>query len=258
MTAGPKDYHDNFFEFHLKGALSSAEAIIPVVTEYINPVSVIDVGCGIGAWLSVWKKKGIKEVMGIDGEYVDISKLLIEKSEFKVHNLEKSFTLNKKYELVTCLEVAEHLPEQCAESFICNLCMLGDVILFSAAIPGQGGTNHLNEQYPDYWTRIFGSYGFIPIDCIRLRVWDNSNIMWWYRQNIVFFVKNDKLPDYPLLALVNRNESWVRTFIHPALYTEVTNKLKEYHKYSEYKRRVFKFPVLIMKYLVKAVLKRNI
>src|SRR5579863_9497563 len=135
----PKDYKDNFFEYHLQGALSSAEAIIPLVREYSNPLSVIDVGCGVGAWLSVWKKNGVNIVSGLDGEYVDTSKLLIEEEEFQALNLENGFPSDRKYDLVTCLEVAEHISASSAEKFVESLCALGNLVLFSAAIPSQQG-----------------------------------------------------------------------------------------------------------------------
>jgi len=257
MSTGPENYQDNFFEYHLKGAISSAEAVIPVVKEYINPASVIDVGCGIGAWLSVWKKGGAKEIMGIDGEYVDTSKLLIEKAEFKAQDLEKSFTSDKKYELVTCLEVAEHLHEQYAELFIHNLCMLGDVIVFSAAIPGQGGTQHWNEQYSAYWAKLFRSNGFIPVDCIRLKIWDNPDVMWWYRQNIIIFVKADKLNTYPLLAAISKDDGEVRTLIHPQLYKHIRAELNEHKELSKQYQKAFKSPYLMLKQIAKNIFRRN-
>lgn len=227
----PKNYEDNFFDYHLQGAISSAENIIPVVKRFVNPTSVIDVGCGIGAWLSIWKKNGVKTIAGIDGEYVDTSKLLIEKWEFTAMNLENSFTLGKKYELVTCLEVAEHLPHTHAESFIESLCKLGDIILFSAAIPGQEGTMHINEQYPDYWISIFNRNGYIPIDCLRMKIWNNHNIQWWYRQNIMFFAKENTLSNYPKLKdkAVESNRE-VLSLVHPEL---LKVKIKKIDYYEE-------------------------
>src|SRR5581483_10172041 len=101
----PKDYKDDFFKYHLEGAIKSARAVIPVVLKYLQPASVIDVGCGIGAWLSVWKQNGVKVVFGIDGNYVDTSKLQIDKSNFNAVDLEKGYKSDKQYELVSCLEV---------------------------------------------------------------------------------------------------------------------------------------------------------
>jgi hypothetical protein len=226
----PKTYQDNFFEYHLQGAINSADAITPIIREYISPVSVIDIGCGIGAWLSVWKKSGVDSIAGIDGEYVDTSKLLIEKSEFKAQNLENGFMADKKYDLVTCLEVAEHIQVSLAEKFVDSLCSLGDVILFSAAIPGQGGTMHINEQYPGYWVNIFAKKGYLPIDCIRQRIWNDSKIQWWYKQNILFFVKENSLVNYPKLKDAHdKNGSVVLPFVHPEL-MDIKKKEVEYYE----------------------------
>lgn len=226
----PKDYKDNFFEYHLQGALSSAEAIIPIVRKYINPISVMDVGCGIGAWLSVWKKNGVNIISGIDGEYVDTSKLLIKKDEFRALNLEKDFTSDKKYDIITCLEVAEHISASSSEKFIESLCTLGNLILFSAAIPAQQGTMHINEQYPEYWVSLFHKRGFVPVDCLRRRIWDNKNILWWYRQNILFFVRESALENYPKLKeIVASCDGKVLSLVHPEMLKEKiqTNKYYE-------------------------------
>jgi hypothetical protein len=238
----PENYQDNFFEYHLQGAISSAENVIPVVKEYIDPASVIDIGCGIGAWLSVWKKSGVKEIMGVDGEYVDTSKLLIEQDEFKPFNLERAFTLDKKYELVTSLEVAEHIPAKYARVFVESLCSLGNVILFSAAIPAQEGTMHVNEQYPDYWVNIFAENGFIPVDCLRKKIWNNKNIQWWYRQNMLLFVNKDMLANYPTLnELAIHSDEKVLSLIHPEMVQGKVKKIDYYESILNSNKATLKY-----------------
>jgi len=227
----PKDYNDNFFDYHLAGALKSAEAIIPVVLNYIKPRSVLDVGCGIGAWLSVWKKNGITDIFGVDGTYVDTSRLMMDQSLFRGADLEKGFSVDKKYDLVSCLEVAEHLHEEFAESFIQLLCSAGDVILFSAAIPGQEGTQHYNEQYPEYWKILFKKSGFIAVDCLRTQLWNCSDISWWYRQNILFFVKENSLENYPKLKeFYLLHGDTVLSLIHPELFEHKLNKILHFQE----------------------------
>ncbi len=225
----PKDYKDNFFEYHLQGAVNSAKAVIPVVRDYIMPASVIDIGCGIGAWLSVWKSTGVAAVFGVDGEHVDSTKLVIDGSEFKAFDLSKIYATDKKYDLVTCLEVAEHLPSNVADKFVASLCSLGDVILFSAAIPGQEGTMHINEQYPEYWIAIFKKNKYVAIDCIRHRIWNDKTIQWWYRQNIMFFVREDTLPKYPSLKKAHdENKGDVLSLVHPELLDFKEHKVNYY------------------------------
>ena len=71
------------------------------------------------------------------------------------------------------LEVAEHIPPECADIFVESLTWgLAPVIMFSAAVPGQGGTLHLNEQWPAYWASKFAQHGYVLIDCLRPQLWD--------------------------------------------------------------------------------------
>ena len=75
-----------------------------------HPVqSVLDVGCGAGAWLTVWKSLGA-ETLGLDGNYVRPEQLLISPGEFSAVDLSASFSLDRRFDLAQSLEVAEHLP----------------------------------------------------------------------------------------------------------------------------------------------------
>ena len=238
----PRKYDDTFYQFHLQGAITSAEAIIPIIQEYISPASVIDVGCGIGAWLKIWQEKGVKEITGVDGTYIDKKQLQIKEEYFQACNLENGYKSNKRYDLVTSLEVAEHLSEKSAEPFIESLCMLGDIILFSAAIPGQEGTMHINEQYPYYWVTIFSKKGYIPIDCIRQRIWNDKKIQWWYRQNILFFVKEGSLENYPKLKdAYNACGDKVLSLVHPEMLEEKNRKINYYEEILNSSKATLKY-----------------
>lgn len=183
-----------------------------MVLQFINATSVVDVGCGIGTWLSVWKQHGVKDLLGIDGSYIDPTQLVIESNYFLQADLEKELSLPRRFGLVTSLEVAEHLAPAAARSFICSLCKLGDVILFSAAIPNQGGTLHYNEQYPDYWIGLFREFGFSAYDCIREKIWDNPSVTACYRQNIMFYVNDQAARAYP--SIVNERKK-ILPLVHP-------------------------------------------
>jgi hypothetical protein len=148
----------------------------------------------------------VENVIGIDGDYIDRNELLIPQDHFRPMDLAAPTHLDDQFELVQSLEVAEHLPASTAETFISFLCSLGPVILFSAAIPYQGGTKHLNEQWPEYWAELFSHHDYFPFDVIRDQVWDNSHVNWWYAQNALLFVKTeqfktlrnpDQLPVFP-------------------------------------------------------------
>lgn len=224
---GPKTYQDNFFDFHLQDSINSAKEIIPIVLKYIQPSSVIDVGSGVGTWLSIWEKLGVADIVGVDGSYVDKEKLLIEKPMFVTANLENGFKTDRKFDLVECLEVAEHIQPKNAGNFIASLCDLGDIILFSAAIPGQEGTLHYNEQYPEFWIELFARNNFSPYDCIRQQVWTNDKVSWWYRQNIMFFI-NDKAKE-KYLSIIKEEQS-VLSMVHPELLKYKSAKADNYEK----------------------------
>jgi hypothetical protein len=137
-------------------------------------------------------------------------------------DLTRPIQIDRQFDLVVSLEVAEHLPKSCAKTFIRSLTKLGPVILFSAAIPFQGGTAHLNEQWPDYWANYFKDNGYAAIDCLRKRVWQDDKLDWWYAQNILVFSRKDYLASNPLLKeeFKNTHPSQL-SIVHPRKYLEL-------------------------------------
>jgi len=157
----------------------------------LNREEPVDVGCGNGAWLSVFKKNGY-QVFGIDGNAIDDSKRLINKEEYQRFDLEKSISLNKKFDLCMSLEVAEHLSPARASSFVQDLTSLGDIVLFSAAIEKQGGQHHINCQWQAYWADKFDKENYECIDIVRPIIWNNKDVEWWYKQNMLLYVHRQR------------------------------------------------------------------
>jgi SAM-dependent methyltransferase len=183
----PTNYNRTFFAEQREQGLRSARVVAPVIVEMLRPRSVVDVGCGVGAWIAAFKECGVSDILGIDGAWAaDFHDL--ESHEFLQHDLSTSIELDRRFDLVVCLEVAEHLESRCAPDFIKSLASLGDTVLFSAAVPLQGGTLHLNEQWPDYWAALFEQQGYRAIDAVRPRIWNNQTVDWWYAQNALLFV----------------------------------------------------------------------
>lgn len=182
--------------------LSAPREVVPLVMRLTGPSSVLDVGCGIGTWLKAFEENGVSDYTGIDGDYVDRSMLKIPSSRFQAYDLTKGFNLGRKFDLVISLEVAEHLDETAADIFIESLVKHGDVHLFSAAIPGQGGQQHVNEQWPEYWQKKFEHHGFYFHDVIRPEIWNNNKIDFWYRQNM-FLIIRGKRASSPMLSVVH-------------------------------------------------------
>jgi SAM-dependent methyltransferase len=185
----------------------------------ILPKSVVDVGCGTGSWLAAFHKLGIADCLGIDGDYVDRTILQIPLNQFQSADLKQPLQINRKFDLAISLEVAEHLPATCAENFVNSLTQLAPVILFSAAIPFQGGVEHVNEQWPQYWVYYFQKNGYAVIDCLRKKIWNNDKVEPWYAQNILIFVKQEYLSGYPRLVNEYQNTDLNQlAIVHPKIY----------------------------------------
>ncbi|HEY5326741.1 MAG TPA: class I SAM-dependent methyltransferase [Mucilaginibacter sp.] len=194
---------------------SAAKQVLPFLLK-LKPVdSILDIGCGTGTWLAIAKELGVKETIGVDGVDLSPEDLKIPVDNFIKRDLTGSIDLNKKFDMLLCLEVAEHLPEEFAKTLIDTLTRHSDFIIFSAAIPGQGGQNHLNEQWPDYWQKLFYDKGYYPSESLRYYLWNNKQIEWWYRQNIMIYAPKDILT---VLNLPISEE--VKSLIHPDLFEE--------------------------------------
>jgi SAM-dependent methyltransferase len=193
-------YTPTFFQNIEPSARLSAEVIVPIVQRLLNPRRVIDVGCGLGAWLAEFIRLGITEVLGVDGAWVKAANLQIPEQQFHCAELARAWHIPGRYDLAVCLEVGEHLPASVAPLLVERLTGLAPAVLFSAAIPGQGGINHVNEQWPGYWKALFEARGFVRLDPIRKIVWQDPKVAWFYKQNIYLFVDAMLLAQSPLLA----------------------------------------------------------
>jgi hypothetical protein len=184
-------YSSSFFDEIVSDSLSSAKVLVPLVMDCVCPKSVVDVGCATGAWLSVFKNQGVETVVGLDGGYVKSTALLMPSDCFRVTDLEKPFSSSEEFDLAVSLEVAEHLPAESAQGFVQSLCQLAPVILFSAAVPGQTGTHHVNEQWPQYWRELFAAHRFKMFDPFRPLIWNDQRVALWYRQNVFLYIHED-------------------------------------------------------------------
>ena len=209
-------YSTKFYAGQVDGSAHSAAVVVPLVLSLLPVKSVVDVGCGVGPWAAEFLANGVREVWGIDGDYVNRSQLRIPPDRFVARDLTKPLQFNRTFDLAICLEVAEHLPESRAGSFVSDLTSLSPCVLFSAAIPGQGGTHHINLQYLPYWIDLFQRRGYKGIDPIRPRILGDPSVEWFYQQNTVMFVAEG----HPLLA---KGFPQPQTFIHETLYESARN-----------------------------------
>jgi len=228
---------------------SAARQILPFLLK-LNPVtSILDVGCGTGTWLAIAKELGIEDFLGIDGANLKQEDLKISVSNFINCDLTAPVNLNKKFDMVICLEVAEHLAETNASAFVEMLSLHSDFIVFSAAIPGQGGQDHLNEQWPDYWQKLFLEKGYYPSEILRDYFWDNKDIEWWYRQNIIIYAPKSILTSFNLPI-----SEEVKSIIHPDLFKE---KLHIIERQSSFIQKEMSNPPLktALKNLIKSIIR---
>ena len=190
------EYRADFYQYLASFAIRSAQRVVPQLAGMLPIRSVADFGCGHGAWLSVWQGAGVS-ITGVDGSYVDRRRLLIDPAYFHAADLAEPIDLGRRFDLVQSLEVAEHLPASRAQQFVDTLTAHGSCVLFSAAVPGQGGEHHVNEQPLDYWRAMFRQRGFVAIDCLRPLIFGDAEIEPWYRYNIVLYVAEDHLAHLP-------------------------------------------------------------
>lgn len=212
--------YDSTFDSGRPGALMAAKKIVPLVIDLVNPKSVVDVGCGTGEFLSVFKEHGVIKVLGVDGEWVNKDLLKIDDEEFKVADLELyGLDIAEKFDLAVCLEVAEHFPESRAESFVEELVGLAPVVLFSAAVPFQGGVGHVNERWPSYWVELFEKFGYNVVDCLRGKIWFDKSVYLCYRQNLLLFVKEGlAFEESPKLYFEGELSHDLLDVVHPEMY----------------------------------------
>lgn len=213
-------YSPGFYDKQIEESRLSAERVVPVMVELLRPESVIDLGCGGGGWSSEFMKAGCR-VIGIDGDYVPRDRLLIPEECFIPADLERCSREgcvpgleDRRFSLALSVEVAEHLPSGAADGFVDLLTGFADTVAFSAAIPHQGGTHHVNEQWPDYWVDLFSRRDYRLVDILRPRIWDDGLVEPWYRQNLLLFVKDGTNP-FALPSIESGRDPYPVRLVHP-------------------------------------------
>lgn len=200
----------------------SAAQIVPLICERFQPDSVLDVGCGAGDWLHAFRENGVGTVLGCDGPWVPASRLRIGPEGFRAIDFYEALPDLGRFDLACCLEVIEHLAPELEERIIEFLCRSADLVLFSAAIPGQGGYEHINERFQAFWIEKFAGLGFSAHDCIRPLIWMHEDVSWWYQQNCLVFANAAGREKHGLVP-----EPILSSLIHPILY-EATRDPRNY------------------------------
>jgi hypothetical protein len=195
-------YHHDRNLHSREGALRA----LPIMLGASRPASLLDVGAGTGAWLNAANQLGMQDVLGVDGVPAGGRNVEVPAHLIQTVDLRAPLSLGRRFDVVLCLEVAEHLDAEYAGTLVASLCAHGDRIYFSGAAPGQRGEHHVNCQWPVYWQALFNGLGFACRDDVRWALWDLQDVEPWYRQNL--FVA-ERAPDQA------GREPRIRGVIHP-------------------------------------------
>ena len=187
-------YDSNFFRNTKKLEMSSAAAFADIILKHYIPESIVDIGCGAGIYLNEFDKRGVKSLLGIDGSPAAAKEFLLNKDKLVIFDLAEEYKFKKKYDLCLCLEVAEHLRKEDADTLARTLTRAADNIIFTAAVPGQGprSIGHINEQPHEYWIEKFQHQGFSYLESETEEMkqeMKEKEVVWWLVNNLMIFRK---------------------------------------------------------------------
>lgn len=227
-------YSSRFYARREARVAASAAALVPRLVELLAPRSVIDIGCANGLWLEAFSDCGVEQLRGIDGPWVPREKLRLPAAAFATLDLGRCAlpyqlaASGERFDMLLCLELLEHLPADRADALLDALCALSDTLVVSAAVPHQGGTGHVNEQWPGYWRERFAARGYVACDFLRIACWDDERIAPWYRQNIVGYFRGGVPPGVHAFASaqVRRLVDEPLALCHPGVFSYKLGKLR--------------------------------
>jgi SAM-dependent methyltransferase len=188
-------YDAEYYEFIEYTAVYSQNPMADSIVRDLAPRTVLDLGCGTGALLEALRSRKVRRrkvrVAGL--EYSDAAltyckkrRLPVRKFDIARHDLPRKL---RRRDVALSFEVAEHLPPELADRFVETLTAASDTVVFSAATPGQGGTDHVNEQPHEYWIDKMHALGFRLDEDLTLRwrdEWRGCTAN-WYHMNVMVF-----------------------------------------------------------------------
>jgi SAM-dependent methyltransferase len=205
-------FSPTYYRWQARSAEQSAQVVVPLVAGLLAPRSVVDVGCGTGAWLAAFVEAGATDVLGIDGSYIDPSQLLIPPERFLGHDLRKQLKTDRRFDLALSLEVAQYLPPSRAGRFVETLTALAPAVLFSSAIPHQPDSSG-NGQWPEHWCALFAKHGYVAYDWLRPQIWCDDRVHFWYAQNTLLYLRPEVAE-----GLEGLHAGPILPLVHPKLY----------------------------------------
>lgn len=214
-AARPAHYDEAFYREQFEGSRASARVLLGHLAGVMQPASVVDLGCGRGAWLSVWGELGVPHLVGIDGPWNSQEGMADAAIRFRAADLEQPLPAGERFALAMCIEVVEHLTPAAGIAVVESLTRLADAVVFSAAFTGQGGVHHIHERYHSHWGGLFRARGYRAYDFFRPRVWADERVQPWHRANVFLYLKQG----HPLAAgMTEIQELGFMDCVHPWLY----------------------------------------
>ena len=221
-------YNKQFYDGLADDSIGSARVYLGHLFGLWKPASIVDFGCGRGAWLAAAGEHGVKRLVGIDGAWNSGKEMVSPAIEFHAADLDGEVSLPENFDLALSLEVAEHVRPESSDRFVASLARLSDAVLFGAAFTGQPGTNHINTQAHSFWAGKFLARGYTLFDFFRAKFWSDDRVGPWYRQNTFLYVK----PGHPLHAALTENGHRAQEHVHfvdavhPWLYLAALDEIK--------------------------------
>jgi SAM-dependent methyltransferase len=170
------------------GWVARSRKLLEPLVSMCRITSALDLGCGSGTWLGALNDLGVSDVFGVDARQIS-SNILFDRELSKVQDLGQPLDLGRKFDLVICLEVAEHIDggDSGAAELMRTISRHSDLVLFSAATPGQPGDHHVNCQPHEYWHKRFADLGYKKWDIIRPYIASWPDMEWWYKRNTFIY-----------------------------------------------------------------------
>jgi SAM-dependent methyltransferase len=168
------------------------------IAEKHQPRSVLDIGCGIGAYLQLFGQHGATRLFGVDG--IPPEAAALERGAYRMLDLAQPLALEGMFDLAICVEVAEHMPPGADSVLIDNILRhTAGTIIFSAAAPGQPGVGHINCRDIGYWLGLFAARGWFPqlTDSMGMRALATFS---WFRRNLVLLRRGDPVQGQAAIA----------------------------------------------------------
>src|SRR5437667_9076871 len=209
-------YNDDYHAAWLDEARRSAAVVVPLLIELFPwVISVVDVGCSTGVWLHEFRLHGVSRVLGLDGSSLSPGLLQVDSSEFRRVDFREPFPSLGRFDLAISLEVGDCLPDEAAQHFVTSLTSMSDLIVFSAAVPGQSVQPTMNERWPSYWVTLFAANGFVCFDILRTKLWYDQRVNWPYAQNILVFASESREDLLNQLCSISRGVLGALDIVHP-------------------------------------------